>query len=200
MSIEIPWTRIAQASPPRPVLFSGNQEGALGGATLPLPRIGDRFAIDITTTQFRQDAESQTFLATLMQGLTDDARIAIFQPPGRPTLPAGAAMVDGGGQSGSTINLKGMQSPVVLAHGRFFNIVHGGIHYLHMTTAQVVVGADGKVAVPIWPMLRFLTVDAEPCEIDRPVIEGQLTAFADRGAAWLRNRLDPISFSITERG
>lgn len=197
MSVEIGWTRIAGVSM-RPVLVSGNQEGPLGGWSLPVPRIGDRFAADIKTAQFRQDDQRRLFIADIFEATTADARIAIYQPDMAGEPSHGAPLVTGGGQSGSTLNLDGMTPNIQLQRGRFFNIIHGGVRYTHMIRQPTFVSESGTIALPIWPMLRFLTVDNEGCDFDAPMIEGQLSG--DVAGAMSRNRGEPVSFSIQERG
>lgn len=196
MSVFIPWTRINDLTI-RPRLFSGNQEGVLGGADLPIPRMGDRFVVDVSTSQLRQDAESRQLIAALMEATTADARIAL-RLPNMPTLIRGNGVVDGAGQAGSILRVRDLIPNAVLHWGAFFSIVHAGLHYVHMIRAQVLVDASGRSAVPIWPMLRFITVDAEPCHFVDPMIEGQLVGF-DKGAGFERNRTKPLAFSIQER-
>lgn len=199
MSVEIPWTRIASASAPRPLLFSGNQEGTLGGPELPLPRMGDRFALDVRTAQLRQDADSRLLVALLTEGSTADVRMLLNQPNVTRSPGTYGAVVDGAGQSGSILDLRGMQRQASIAHGQFFSIVHASVHFVYMATATRIAGSDGKMTLPIWPMLRFLTVDGERCAIDDAMIEGKLTGFQTRGATYVRNRVEPLEFSIVER-
>ena len=196
MSVFIPWTRVADLAI-RPRLFTGNQEGVLGGEDLQITRVGDRFAVDVTTTQLRQDADSRLLIAYLMEATTADARIEL-RLPNRPKPIGSGITVDGAGQTGSTLNLRGLLRGTELVHGRFFSITHGGTHFVYMTRARVVVGQDGRAAVPIWPMLRFISVDGESAAFDQPMIEGQLIGF-DKGAAFERNRTKPLSFTIQER-
>jgi hypothetical protein len=199
VSVEIPWTRVAKASIPRPVLSSGNQEGPFGGISLPIHRLGDRFAYDVTTAQFRQDAESRLFIAALIEATTADARMAIRQFNLQHTPGLAAAAVDGAGQAGSALKLRGLLPAATTRRGQFFSVVHDGRHYLHMATAEVSADPAGKASIPIWPMLRFLTLDGEPCLFDRPVIEGQLVGFDPSSVNFERNRITPIRFSIAER-
>ncbi len=196
MSVLIPWARIADLAI-RPRLFSGNQEGVLGGEDLPIPRMGDRFAVDVATSQLRQDAQSRLLVAALMEATTEDARIELRMPNRGPAIGSGI-VVDGAGQSGSTLNIRGAYRQTSFLQGSFFSIVHGGIHHVHMVRGPSMAGADGRAAVPIWPMLRFITVDAESCAFDQPMIEGQLIGF-DKGAGFERNRAKPLSFTIQER-
>ncbi len=195
MSIEIPLSRIKDIQI-RPLNFSGTQEGTLGGPSLPIPRLGDRFAVDITTTQLRQDAESRLLISALFQATTDDARIRILQPNRRRN--GFPAIVDGAGQSGRTLNVRGLPARAAFDQGEFFSLIHNGQRYVYMTAGAVIAGSDGRAAVPIWPMLRTLTVDASVCEFIVPFIEGQLVGF-DKGAGFERNRTKPLTFSIVER-
>jgi hypothetical protein len=196
MSVFIPWTRVADLTI-RPRLFSGNQEGVLGGEDLQTPRMGDRLAVDVATTQLRPDAQSRELIALLMEATTADARIEL-RLPNRPK-PIGAGIVaDGAGQTGSVINLRSAFRQTEFVHGRFFSIVHDGVHRVHMVRARTVADADGRVSLPIWPMLRFLTADGDVCHFDVPMIEGQLIGF-DKGAGFERNRTRPLAFTIQER-
>jgi hypothetical protein len=47
-------------------------------------------------------------------------------------------------------------------------------------------------------MLRALTIDGSIAAFDDPKIEGALVGF-DKGKAFVRNRIEPVSFSIRER-
>lgn len=197
MSVLIPWTRIADLTI-RPRLFSGNQEGVLGGEDLPTPRMGDRLAADFLTTQLRQDAESRLLIAALFEATTADARIALRMPTATKMLGRSGAVVDGAGQAGSVVNLRGFMPGAVVRRGAMFSIVHNGVHHVFMPRAEVIAGASGKIALPIWPMLRFLTADGDACHLDDPMIEGQLIGF-DKGAGFERNRTKPLTFTIQER-
>lgn len=195
MSVEIPLTRIKDIQI-RPVNFSGTQEGTLGGPSLPIPRVGDRFAVDVTTTQLRQDAESRQLIAALFQATTDDARIRIIQPNRRPG--GFGAIVNGSGQSGRALSVRGLPANAAFETGEFFSIIHNLQRYVYMTAGRAIAGGDGRATVPIWPMLRALTIDTSTCEFVAPYIEGQLVGF-DKGAGFERNRTKPLTFSIVER-
>jgi hypothetical protein len=199
MPIEIPHLRIKSFAL-RPRLFSGEQEGALGGPDLPIPRLGDRFAVDVATTQFRNDAEGRRMAAALFEASNSSAIMRIVQPNRSGRSPGYAAVVDGTDQGGMTLSLRCLQPGAALARGNFFSIVHLGQRYVHMIACpgQMLVPANGRVALPIWPMLRFLTIDGEASEFDAPMIEGKLLGF-DKGASFVRAKTEPLSFSIQER-
>ncbi len=196
MSVFIPWTRIKDLTI-RPRLFSSNQEGVFGGEDLAISHLGDRFAIDVLTTQLRQDAQSRELIASLMEATTADARIEL-RLPNRPRAIGSGIVADGANQTGSILLLRGAYARTEFVHGQFFSIVHAGVHRLHMVRNRAVADAQGRVALPIWPMLRFLTTDGDVCHFDQPMIEGQLLGF-DKGAGFERNRTKPLAFTIQER-
>jgi len=198
VSVIIPLSRIANRAI-RPRLFSGNQEGVLGGIDLQVPRLGDRFAVDITTTQLRQDAEARLLIAALTEATTDDAQIPLPQYDlSRQSMAGSAAVIDGAGQTGSIVNLRNVQRGAAVVRGQYLTIVHGGLGFLYMARAQAIARAGGLLSLPIWPMLRFITVDGERVAIDSPFIEGRLIGF-DSGATFVRNRVEPLKFAIEER-
>lgn len=199
MSVAIPAYRVATLGAPRPILFSGSQEGSLGGPSLPIPRMGDRFALDVQTGRLMNNDQARQLIAALTQATTDDAIFAFDQPnlPNRPV--AGGTITDGAGQTGTTLNIRAGNAGAVMAWGRFFSIAHGGRRYVHMITADATIGSDGRAALPIWPMLRFRTAADDVVELDAPKIEGQLLGFDGKGATFERIRTNPLSFTIQER-
>jgi hypothetical protein len=196
VSVELRWDRISSLGL-RIVRASATQEGVLGGPDLDTPRMGDRFAADLGTTRLKQDSQSRLLIADLLEGLSLDVRTALRMPTRSRLL--GGALVDGNGQVGSLLKVRSLQPGSGPARGDFFSIVHDGRHYVHMATAQVIAGADGKATIPILPMLRFITADGERVALDAPMIEGRLVGFDQRGAQFTRNRTEPLSFSIVER-
>jgi hypothetical protein len=160
--------------------------------------MGDRFAIDIATDQMLRNAASRVLIAALIQATTDDAIVPLSLVNASRAYAAGG-VVDGAGQSGSVLNVRARVADETLARGDFFSIAHGGRRYVHMITADTIVGSDGEAALPIWPMLRFITVDGEACEFAQPYIEGRLLGFDAKGASFSRIRVDPLQFSIVER-
>jgi hypothetical protein len=196
-SVAIPPVRIKTIGVPRPVLFSGNQESPLGGEDLPIPRMGDRFAIDVTTGQLLRDDDARNLIASLIEATTSGAIMPLILP-GSDQRRWSTPVVDGTDQAGSILKVRGFGTNTGLLRGEFFSIVHAGRRYVHMITANMTVPADGRISVPIWPMLRFLTVDGEQCEFTEPMIEGRLVGF-DQGAVLSGIRIQPLQFSIVER-
>lgn len=198
MSVLLPLVRIKVTGAPRPILFSGNQEGVFGGEDLPIPRMGDRFAVDFATDQLQRGAASRELIAALTEATTAGA-IAPLSLVNASRAYAPGGVIDGGGQAGSTLVVRGRVPGETLARGDFFSIVHLGRRYVHMIRANTGVGGDGRAAIPIWPMLRFITLDGAQCEFAQPYIEGRLVGFDPKGAVFSRIRVEPLTFTILER-
>lgn len=196
--IDIPYHRVVNLAL-RPVLFSSEQGGDLGNAVLPLPRVGDRMAIDVKTDRLRNDAAGRALMAALFEASNATARFPARLPNGTRGYPP-LTVIDGAGQAGSSIAVRGGQPGQFYKRGDLFNIVHAGRLYLHMVAGagSNATGSNGKVVIPIWPMLRFLTADGDRVDFTAPRIEGRLTG-VDKGAGFARNRAEPHAFTITER-
>ncbi|MBW6522402.1 hypothetical protein KZ810_02725 [Sphingomonas sp. RHCKR47] len=159
--------------------------------------MGDRWAYDVSTAQLQLDLPSQEMVAAVTRATTEDALMIIGQPFLAAPLATGDGRIDGASQGGTTLKLRGLAAGAVIPVSAMLSIIHAGTRYLHQVVSGATVGADGKASILVWPMLRFLTIDAEVVELVEPKIEGKLSGFA--GGKRTRNRIDPISFTIAER-
>lgn len=196
MTVQIPRTRIRTVTL-RPRLFSGEQESPLGGPDLRVPRMGDRWIAEIATAQLRFDEPGRALVAALTRGLTEDGTLSIGQPNLPAPLATGNGVTDGAGFGGTTLRLRAVSPSADVPTGTYLSVIHGGRRYVHMTTAAATTSVTGKVDLQIWPMMRFLTIDGETVELLDPKIEGRVSGFG--GATWVRNRIDPLAFTIAER-
>ncbi|WP_088190030.1 hypothetical protein [Sphingobium sp. Z007] len=197
MSILLPTIHGPSSANMRAVTFGGNQEGALGGPTTAIHRAGDRYAIDVAISVMSHAAAAE-WASALEEAISGDAAIAIPQPWLAIGAPGSAVAVDGAGQSGMTLNLKGFPAGYQVGKRQFFHIAHAGKRFVYRARAATLAGGDGRMTLPIWPMLRFLTIDSEGCYFDAPIIEGQLIG-GEKGVTMIRARAEPVSISIVER-
>ena len=65
---------------------------------------------------------------------------------------SGTPMIDGAGQSGQTLNIKGLAVGATIAPGDMFQI--GTRLYKHIGLSTVVADGSGKATIDIWPRLR----------------------------------------------
>ena len=197
MSILLPSTPGPASAEPGYMEWGGTLRPVFGGAMQKLLRLGDRFAIDVTMPPLRTEAAGRVWVSKLIQAQRQGA---IFSWPqldlnvGTP----GAPVVDGAGQAGSTIRIKGLTGNYTVRDGQFFSIIHGGRRYLHMATADTNASSGGIIAaLPIAPMLRIQPSNGAICEFVEPMIEGLIEGDS---RTWTLDvaRLTGLSFRIIE--
>ena len=152
----------------------------------------------IETPRLCYEPDGRLWTAALLDGLDSGALVSCrFPQPGFITGGPGPAVIDGTGQAGSILSVRGMTPGYSIRRRQFFHIEHGGLTYLHRATANVMVGSDGKVAISIAPMLRFPPDDADVCEFDQPMITGKLAGDA-KGWTMVIAKIEGLSFTISE--
>lgn len=172
MSIELPQPRLPQKATPRFLDYGGVLMPPGGGVGQKLIRPG-RFAIVITYSQLRPEPDGRVLGAALRRAKQEGALFP-FPEPGIPAADYGNPIVNGAGQTGETLQLRGLTAGVTILDGKFFSLIYGGRRYLHHAAADTVVGASGAVALPIFPMLRISPNDGATIELAKPYIEGEL--------------------------
>jgi hypothetical protein len=197
MAILLPTDPVPQRWRPRVLDWGGELTPVLGGEVQRLNRIGDRLAVDVVLTATPDAALAQAYIARLRRGRRDGARLAWPQlnlAVGNP----GAPTVNGGGQAGSSLAVKGLTPGYRVREGQFFSLVSNGCRYVHMIAAASVVPPSGFATLPIEPMLRVLPSNHDVVELAAPMIEG-LVSGLDQG--WTVDIAGTVglSFTITEQ-
>lgn len=123
-------------------------------------------------------------------------RLAIKQI-GLEGLPTGA-QVDGAGQQGSLLSIKGLGAGQVLEPETYFCFTLGSWSYLHSTTARITANGSGRATVPIAPMLRASPSNGLALNFADPFIEGETDA-GPLEVSVERLRWRTTSFTITEK-
>ena len=196
MSIALP-TSPAPTEPfaPSYIDYGGILRPVLGGADQKLNRLGNRFSAGFVLPLVGPTV-AQLWISRLIQAQSLGAIMRWRQPGFDPGTP-GAALIDGNGQAGTTLAIKGMTAGYVIAEGQFFSIVHGGRRYLHVAGAAATVSGAGQVSLPIAPMLRIVPSTNDVCEFAQPKIEGFLEGNSREWTPSLA-QLTGFSFKIGE--
>lgn len=108
-------------------------------------------------------------------------------------LPVNAS-VDGAGQTGALLAIKGLAAGQVVKAFTPFSFVASGVSYLHRTTRQAAADGAGKAIVSIGPFLRVAPPHSTPLNFPAPLIEGNLDG---GGLEWTQSRLTTIGFAFT---
>jgi hypothetical protein len=150
----------------------GVQRPPQGSVAIRVNRMGNHFAIDVTPSTARASTEGRILVARCIRALTEGAIYAFPQDlkPGD----AGSPVVDGGGQQGQALNLRGFRAGYQVLEGQFFSLIVGGRRYLHCAMADVTATGGGDMLLPFRPMLRVIPGDGAVCEFAQPMIEGFL--------------------------
>ena len=120
-----------------------------------------------------------------------------------PLMGLGAALgdpaVDGAGQTGQNLALRGFVPGVTIPEGYLFSIIDSaGIAHLHKAAWNAVADSTGRATVPIRPMLRRQFADGTQCLFTEPVIEGLVTS--PPAISMPVNWRVQISFTLEETG
>ena len=173
MPITLPSSPGLRTAKPRLIDWGGRLTPILGGPVQSPMRLGTRFSLEFTLPPMPSDPDGRMWAARLAQAKLSGVVAPFIQDGFTPGSP-GAPVADGANQSGMALAIRGGLSGYRFREGQFFSLVHAGRRYLHMVTARVDVGSDGKATLPILPMLRVLTSDADVLEVAKPQIQGSL--------------------------
>ena len=179
---------------PRLITARNELTPAFGGTVQRLNRKGSRYALAVELPPMKYVdalawddlmAEVDTVLMTVPQpGL-------VIGSPGTP-------LVNGAGQSGSSLTLDGLTGGYVIRKGQWLSVVISGRRFLHRAASAATASGGGTVTVALRTMLRSPPPDNAVVEIAAPMIEG-FARMADDALAVGIEHLVSLSFTIEER-
>ena len=165
-----------------------------GASSIRVNRAGNRYRIGFSYPPMQAD-KARTFTGRLTRAKREGVRILLplIVPQGAP----GTTVVDGAGQSGTSLAVRGFHEGYPAKEGFWLTIVDAdGVGYLHQLT-ETVRADGGAVTLTIEPPLRAPFADGDRVELAVPFIEG----FVD-GEAWgwsvPVNRLVSVGFTVEE--
>jgi hypothetical protein len=168
---------------------------ALGGPVQRVNRMGNRFRGSFTLPPMTTKT-ARAWQAALVQGVGEGVRMPYPLLDFDPGVP-GTVLVDGSGQAGMSLAVKGATPGYAFRRGQVFSILTGGKHHLYMAASEVIAGASGNATLPLPIMLRRQHLDGDACYFTEPMIEGFVSADA---AAWSMSvdHLIGMQFDIVE--
>jgi hypothetical protein len=110
-------------------------------------------------------------ISVFFDALGGGAGTFLFADPSIQQSIPGVPVVNGAGQTGSTLNVDGL-TPSVLAFraGDFFSLGAGAATRLYRVTANATANGSGEAALSIIPPLRIASVDNAALEVDAPKV------------------------------
>lgn len=194
--IEFPADVVPNSATPSLIDFGGVIRPATGGETLQLLRLGNRYRVEMTLPT--ETAEARLVAISRLRKAKREGLRVPYPLQGVDQAGGGLLVVDGAGQTGNSINLRGGTPGFVIREGFWLSIQRtDGRHYLHGADAERTISSEGKVSLPIGPNLRWPFADGATVHLSEPMIEGIL----DSDVSWniaLGNLIDGIGFAIEE--
>lgn len=198
MTIYLPSSPLPRSASPSPVVFGGWQTPPTGGIETWLGFMGSRLSMAIETPNLKPEPDGRLWTAALLDAwLTGETVACRFPQPGFAIGAPGKVVVDGAGQAGMVLNVRGATPHYNFRRRQFFSLVHAGRRYLQYVREETIAGADGRASLPIGPMLRIEPADGDVCEVAKPMIEGKLSGDAS-GWKMIPARVQSLSFTISE--
>lgn len=169
MAIELPAGDVLRYVPTL-LPTASESESAMGANLQDFTPAGRRWRFDVrlrSLTDARLDlwagleeAGSQTFLWPIPQLDTVGAN-------------EGSPLVDGGGQLGRTLSVKGVTAGYVIPRRTWAVVISAGKRYAYRTSAAVTAAGDGTADLPIYPNIRAVHSNEDVVEIAAPKVEGR---------------------------
>lgn len=151
--IILPTSPGARSATPRVLDFGGILEPSSGGATQRINRQGNRYAVSFVMPPLPNGDTGRVWVNRLVRGLSQGARMEyplLDFAPGAP----GAFVVDGGGQAGTSLKIKGGAPGYQFREGQPFSLYTGGQYYLDFIAADVTANGSGEATIGLSQMLR----------------------------------------------
>lgn len=196
--IELPTSPAPNGVAPKLIDYGFTMRSPTGGSSLRLDRAGSRFAAEISFPPMKADT-ARVFVSRLLEAKSEGLRIE-FPLLGVSQGNPGSPVVDGAGQAGKTLNVRGLTPGYVVKEGYWLSIVDAnGQHYLHNARAVVTADGSGDAALSITPALRVPFADGAVIHLAKPMMEGLVDG---DGFNWQIpvNRLIALAVTIEEAG
>lgn len=170
MPVELPATPAPNAVSATLIDYGGIMRSGSGAVAQRVDRAGSRFRIEVGFPPMPA-ATGRMFLARLIQAKRDGIKIA-YPLLGVSQGSPGSPVVNGAGQSGTTLNVRGCTAGYAVQEGYWFSVSNGTRSYLHVITAAATANGTGQMALSIAPALRFPFADGAAINLTAPVIDG----------------------------
>lgn len=166
-----------------------------GASSLRVNRAGNRWRIAFSYPPMQPD-KARTFTGRLTRAKRDGVKVTLplIVPQGAP----GSTVVDGAGQSGTSLAVRGFNVGYPIKEGFWLTAVGAdGAGYLHQVTETVRADASGEATLTIEPPLRAALANGAAIELAEPWVEGFIDG-EEWGWSVPVNRLVSVGFAVEE--
>lgn len=167
---------------------------AFSGADQQIRRKGSRYVL-----MFAMPPMTYAEAMPWMTDLSAEGETVVLEvcQPGLVVPDAGLPTVNGSGQAGATLAIKGLPSGYAIRKGQFFSLISGGQRYLYRAAQAATANSGGLVSVSLQTMLRRPPTNGDVVEIVAPKIEGFVRDLSDPEVDFDDEVV--LSFSVRER-
>lgn len=166
-------------------------------ASVRVDRPGNRHRLTLTWPREQMiPGQREAFTAALKRGKR--AGVQINVPLTADQGAPGTPVMNGAGQSGTVLSLRGLTPGYVLKQDYWLTILRSdGVAYLHSVFTDATVNGSGNVAVQIEPPLRFPFPDGATVLLQTPYVQGFLVG-ETFSYSIEEVKMTPLSISIEE--
>jgi hypothetical protein len=149
----------------------GVMRSPLNTAALRVNRLGSHYRVALTFPRIDDPALARVIVSRLIRAQQEGLRTWFPTPEDQPV--AGDVVVDGGGQSGKAIAVRGLYRQTAIREGWWLSIVDAlGRSYLHNIAGGVAADGNGRAVLPLSEGLRAPFADGAAVRLVSPPIEG----------------------------
>ncbi|HYI42687.1 MAG TPA: hypothetical protein VD768_03595 [Sphingomicrobium sp.] len=169
--IELPTWAVPNAGEPFLIDFGGVLTPGLGAEEQRINRLGNRFGILLGMPPAPAHDRGRILVSRMIRAKTEGLRVELPLLGFRPGSP-GSPVVDGNGQSGTSLAVRGFSPNYPVREGQWFTHKRGDHGLLYNVAAAATADAAGEAVLTIAPMLRVEPEDGDVLLFGRPTIEG----------------------------
>lgn len=174
--VELPDDTVPNGAEPFPIDFGYWLAPTSGAEELRVDRKGGRFGATFTLPPMRAD-KAKVVVSRLLAAFYGETLLVEYPLLDEPQGAPGSPVVDGAGQSGTTLEIRGLTPGYAIKEGFWLTIVdENGRGYLHNNRTPIMVGADGTATITVAPMLRWPFLDGATIRLAAPTMEGKVPA------------------------
>ena len=145
-----------------------------------------------------QTYEQALAWAALLEQSAELMTLKIAQPKLNIGTPGTSVQVDGSGQTGSVLKLKGLPAGYVGKAGQWLSVVTGGRRYVYRLRSNATASGAGIMDAPVNPMIRAAHLNNDVVEVAEPKVTGFVTLRTSASAINVNGHVLIIAFVIEE--
>lgn len=171
MTIEFPANIVPNGAIASIVDRGGVQRGA---SALRVDRLGNHYRAAMTLPPLDDEDGARVVVSRLIRAKRQGLRVPYPLLSVDQSGCGNSVVVDGAGQTGGSIRVRGLPPFAVVREGFWFSIESSsGQHYLHNSGSEVTAGIDGRATLSVADtLLRRSFADGVRVHLTRPMIEG----------------------------